>query len=384
MTNRAVTFDFETTTHNSGNPFDERNFAVCLAYQVNKSPPECEYFEDYAELPHTYDAYPTVPEASLYVLFNAKFDLHWYRKYTGKVPAPVWDCQLAEFYLSGFKNRFPSLDETAERYGLGKKIDTIKLEYWDKGIGTEFIPRDVLTPYAKLDVSLTYLIYLTQLELFQSNPKLLKSFRIACEDLLVLQEMEWNGLKFDKELCTQRANEISKELQQIDAQLSSVYPDVPINFGSGDQLSAFLYGGSIKEERRVQIGVYKTGAKQGEPRCRVEIIEHQLPQLCKPLPRSELAKPGVFATDDGTLRKLKGPAARKYVTLLLKHAELSKLLGTYYNGIPKLNETMHWPENTLHGQFNQCIAATSRLSSSKPNLQNFSGDCEDIFYSRYN
>ena len=362
----VVTFDFETTNHNTGDPFDQRNYAVCLAYKVNDEVPSCDFFEDYLALKYPYDPYPTVPEADLYVLFNAKFDLHWYRKYTGTVPSPIWDCQLAEFYLSGFSNRFPSLNETSERYGLGSKIDVVAKEYWDQGIGTESVPRDVLTTYAKQDVDLTYAVYLKQVELFKSNPKLLKSFKIACEDLLVLQEMEFNGLYFNEELCTQRSNAITAELQEIHSKLASVYPDVPINFGSGDQLSAFLYGGSIKHEVKEQVGFFKTGERKGQPKFQNKEITHELPRLVNPLPRSELKKPGVFATDEGTLRKLKGPAARKYVSLLLRYAELEKLNGTYYKGLPKLNRERNWPQGKIHGQFNQCVAATSRLSSSKP------------------
>jgi DNA polymerase I-like protein with 3'-5' exonuclease and polymerase domains len=37
----------------------------------------------------------------------------------------------------------------------------------------------------------------------------------------------------------------------------------------------------------------------------------------------------------------------------------------------------------LHGSFNQTTAATGRLSSSKPNLQNFATELQDIFISRY-
>jgi DNA polymerase-1 len=102
-----------------------------------------------------------------------------------------------------------------------------------------------------------------------------------------------------------------------------------------------------------------------------------------PLPKSELLKEGKFATDEATLRKLKGPAAKKYVSVLLKYAELEKLIGTYYEGIPKLNKEMHWPKGMIHGQFNQVVAKTGRLSSSKPNLQNFAGDVEDIFITRH-
>ena len=44
---------------------------------------------------------------------------------------------------------------------------------------------------------------------------------------------------------------------------------------------------------------------------------------------------------------------------------------------------MNWETNVLHGQLNQCVARTGRLSSSKPNLQNFDGEIKQLFGSRY-
>ena len=202
-----------------------------------------------------------------------------------------------------------------------------------------------------------------------------------CMDMHVLQEMEATGLPYDEQLCATRAQEVDDKISKIKLQLSAIYPNVPINFGSGDHLSAFLYGGIVKEDGKEHIGFFKTGEKKGQPKYKNIVIEHLLPRLYEPLRGSELQKDGMFATDEGTLRKLKGK--KSVVSLLLELSKLEKLNGTYYKGLVVLREEMHWSAGVLHGQFNQTIAATGRLSCSKPNLQNFAIELQDIFVSRY-
>lgn len=290
---------------------------------------------------------------------------------------------MAEFLLSGQKERYPSLEDTAIKYGLGNKIDVIKTEYWNKGINTNAIPQEILSEYCRQDVSLTYKIYLKQLEQFQQKPALYKLFKLMMLDLLVLEEMEWNGQLYDEELCNTKAKVIDQQIQEITTKLNQVYPDVSINFNSPDQLSAFLYGGTIYEDSKEHVGFFKSGTKAGQPKYKNVIIEHKLPRLVEPLKGSELKKDGLFATDASTLRKLKGPAAKKFVGPLLKLSELDKLNSTYYLGLPAKNKEKSWPGGMIHGQFNQVVAGTGRLSSSDPNLQNFAADCLDVFISRY-
>jgi DNA polymerase I-like protein with 3'-5' exonuclease and polymerase domains len=69
---------------------------------------------------------------------------------------------------------------------------------------------------------------------------------------------------------------------------------------------------------------------------------------------------------------------------LIELSKLEKRNGTYYKGLVKLRQEMHWPKNKLHGQYNQCVAKTGRLSSSKPNQQNFDSSLQDIFISGIN
>lgn len=323
--------------------------------------------------------------AGLIIGFNFKFDAGWLRRYGYRLDHKrIWDVQLAHYLLHRQLKTFPSLHEVLEHYGFEPKLDVVNEQYWKKGIDTDKVPWDILCEYGEYDCVGTYNCYKKQIEEFQERPALFKNFKLRCQDLLVLQEMEHNGLKYNSAKATERSKELQQRIEEIFKELGSVYPDIPINFNSGDQLSAFLYGGVVKEEKRNVIGFYKTGAKVGEPRFRVETVEHTLPRIVGPLPRSELKKPGVFSTDEGTLKKLKGSKrAKELIGRILELAKLDKLRGTYYEGLNKLNMEMNWPKDELHPQYNQCAVKTGRLSSSRPNSQNLSGDVLELLESRY-
>ena len=365
--------DVETTTHNKGNPYDQRNYLVSIHCHDGT--------QSWSFKPSDKEAIQElVDKATLLIGFNFKFDLAWLRKlginYDNK---KLFDVQLAEYYLSNQQHKLPSLDECLVKYGLPVKVDKVKA-LWDQGHQTDQIPWDILCEYGEGDVEKTYALYLLQVPLF--SPKKYTLYQLACQDLLVLQEMEWNGLHYDEVLCHAKSQKLQEQIQQLRSQLSAIYPDVTINWNSNDQLSTFLYGGQIKEEYKELVGFYKTGVKAGQPKYKNAERFHTLPRLFTPLPKSGMAKEGVYATDEGTLRKLKGKG-KKYLDLLLELAKLTKLDETYYQGLDKLNAEMHWPKNYLHGQFNQTIARTGRLSSSKPNLQNLSGEALNIFVTRY-
>lgn len=374
---KILCLDTETKTHNKGNPFDSRNKLIVVSWSSTYADKCATYYRDISNQ----TLQDLIDKADLIVGFNFKFDLHWFTNYGLKIPiGKVWDVQIAEFILSSQTNIFPSLQETCIKYGLPGKIDIVKTEYWDKGIDTEDIPPEILLPYAQQDTDATLECYFNQIKLMSF--KQIRLCKLMCADLVILAEMERNGLVYDTNLCEERSKKISTETDQIIEKLSKIYPNIPINFNSGDHLSAFLYGGTVKETIKTQVGFYKTGLRKGEPKMANEEIEHHLPRLFEPIPGSELLKEGFYATNEPTLRSLKGKN-RPILDLLLNLAKLEKLNGTYYKGFPKLNEKMNWTKGILHGQFNQTLAATGRLTASNPNQQNFAGDIQDIFISKY-
>ena len=164
-----LTLDVETTTWNKGNPFDKRNKLVmvghkwldnsvcnivnCLLGNANNNR---EYIQTQIEL------------ADIIVGFNIKFDIHWLMNIGVAFDnvKQIWDCQIAEFLLESQRNPYPSLNEALDKYGLPRKLDVVKTEYWDKGINTDEIPTPVLREYLEVDLMGTEEVFKRQYEQF--------------------------------------------------------------------------------------------------------------------------------------------------------------------------------------------------------------------------
>ena len=98
---------------------------------------------------------------------------------------------------------------------------------------------------------------------------------------------------------------------------------------------------------------------------------NSVPQLRKvlfedlKLPRLRKTPGGESSTDTEVLEEL--AAKHPLPALLVQHRRLAKLKGTYLDALPEL---VHPEDGRIHASFNQGVAATGRLSSSDPNLQN--------------
>jgi DNA polymerase I-like protein with 3'-5' exonuclease and polymerase domains len=375
--------DTETTTSNKGNPFDESNR---LCYVGLKDSNIHLYDIDYSDRPdNVAEIQERINSCSTLIGFNIKFDLHWIRKYGISFSnCRIWDCQLVHFILSGQRDSYPSLNGVAAHYGLGTKLDVVASQYWDLGIDTPDIPREILEEYLSGDLTLTEQVYLKQVKELESRPELKRLVSLHNQDLLVLEEMEYNGLLYDSVKSEELACELEERIRNLDTILYQYHNCDSFNPNSNDHLSCLLYGGALNLRRREVIGFFKTGARAGEVKEKWIDYQLELPRLVKPLKGSELAKEGYWSTDEQTLRNLNSSRkSKEVIELLLTRAELEKRVSTYYRGLLKLSETMKWKEHHIHGQLNQCVARTGRLSSSRPNLQNFDGEIKGLFYSRY-
>lgn len=368
-----LVIDTENTTHSKGSPFDQRNQNVCISYCTEQDSGAL-FGEDRQRIRELLDSCTTI------VGFNLKYDLHWLRREGFDISGKrYWCCQTAEFTLRRQSDPYPGLGETGESYGLGSKVSVIHDEYWSKGIQTTEIPKDILGTYAIRDAVLTHGVYKKQQELVKPHQKTL--FSLLMQDMAVLQEMEWNGLAFDKEGALRRADELDRRIETLQLQLG-VFHSVPnFNWASGPHLSALLYGGTILERKRIPVGVYKTGDKKGEIKYGYELVDHHLPRRYNPIRGSANAKEGTWSVEEQYLQKLQGD--RKLIDGILQIKNLKKLVSTYLRGLPQKHEEAHQPAGFIHGSLVQCVAKTGRLASNSPNLQNISGEAQDIFTTRY-
>lgn len=313
------------------------------------------------------------------------------------LPSPstkIWDLQLGEFILSGQKNRFASLEDTYQSYGMdGKKSHEIE-DYWNAGINTDEIPPEVLERRGIGDVQPLPELFSAQYSLL--TPKQRKLVWLEGEDLKALADAEYNGIKFDMGKAQEKLQGLSHELKLIHDRLDKCLPsDIPIgcfNWDSGDHLSAFLYGGTIEFKYVSEVLKYKTGLRAGESYNRWGIKSIPFPQRFKPLEGTEVTKTKddpmattrFYQTDGPTLLQLKSRDKdnKEIIQLLHERADKTKVAEMVQGIINKMVEKQ-WEDNMIHPQYNQNVVITGRLSSSQPNMQNQPPEVDELFVSRY-
>lgn len=371
----TLIFDTEATgaQRNKANPFDPRNVACSLGIK-NKETGEVRTWKlQYDDSPYgeaLQEIKALISECTILIGFNSKYDLHWFYRYGIKLPPTcfVYDCAAAFYVLTSQKYKYPSLDFCAEYFGLPKKLDIVKTEYWEKGLDTNEVPYEILDEYLLQDLDVTEAVYDSIEKQLADKPLMRKLVKLENLDMVVLSTIEQNGIKLDVEKCNKRSGELVEEINDIDNVLTDLAGYAWFNPSSGEHLSAFLYGGKVSIVEKVPfIFTYKDGRTSEKQRN--EKVEYAFTGYFKPLAGSELAKEGFYATDKATLVTLAEKATKEQeyiINLLLRRSKLEKRRATYYDGFPKKIEEGGWENNLIHSNFNQCVTATGRLSSTKP------------------
>jgi DNA polymerase-1 len=141
----------------------------------------------------------------------------------------------------------------------------------------------------------------------------------------VLADMELAGVAIDRETLAAMATEFGAQLASLEARIYELVGH-PFNIGSPKQLEQILF--------------------------------HELE-----LTSTKRTKTG-YSTDASVLEELRDK--HEVIDLILEHRQVSKLKSTYVDSLPLLADA----EGRVHTTYSQAVAATGRLSSTDPNLQN--------------
>jgi DNA polymerase-1 len=266
---------------------------------------------------------PTVPKAG----HNIKVDWQVLRRAGVELAGVAYDSMLASFVLDPGR-RSHAIDTLCLEH-LGRTLQT----YHDMtGKGKGEIPfAEVAVPqaanYCGMDsatVLALHRYFAPMLNEMQMEP-LLREIEMPLLEVLV--DMEWTGIRIDLALFNRLSEELGSDLRRLDEEIARV-AGTDVNLNSPRQLASILF-------EKQQLPVLKK-TKTG-PSTDADVLE-QLAAMGHELPR-----------------------------LILEYRELQKLKGTYVDALPqRINRTT----GRIHTSFNQAGAATGRLSSAEPNLQN--------------
>ena len=183
-------------------------------------------------------------------------------------------------------------------------------------------------PYAAEDADITLQIHEKLSQALAAEPALKKVYEeIELPLLNVLLKIERNGVKVDVAMLEQQSKQLAERMKEVE-QLAYDEAGETFNLASPKQLSTILF-----EKLKI--------------------------------PSSKKTKTGQYSTAEDVLQEL----AAEYALpkLLLEHRSLSKLKSTYTDKLPlQVNKDT----GRVHTSYNQTVAATGRLSSTDPNLQN--------------
>ncbi len=209
-------------------------------------------------------------KTTLLIGHNIKFDLMWLLesgfKYTGR----VYDTMLGEYILNRGIRKSLTLEMSCRRRKIGSKDSTIK-EFTDRGIPFQDIPADVVEEYGRIDVQITKRLFDSQMADFKlpKNKKLLMTAKMMNEFLVVLSNMERNGININLKDLNSVEKEYRAEFaylkQKIDKIVYKQMGDTKINLSSPEQLSWLIYSVKPKDKKHwakiFNVGIDKSTGK---------------------------------------------------------------------------------------------------------------------------
>ena len=259
---------------------------------------------------------------------NLKYDMSVLARYGITLRGVAYDTMLESYLIDSTATRH-DMDSLALKY-LGHRT----IHYEDvagKGarqIGFAQVPLEQAGPYAAEDADITLRLHQRLLPRLRALPGLEALFdELEMPLVPVLSRIERNGVMVDAAMLAQQGMELAARMDEIELQAHELAGE-SFNMGSPKQIQAILFG-------KLQLPVLAKTPK-GAPSTAESVLQELA--LDYPLPKQILA-----------------------------HRSLSKLKSTYTDRLP---ERIDADTGRVHTSYHQAVAATGRLSSSEPNLQN--------------
>lgn len=256
---------------------------------------------------------------------NIKYDLLLLKNYEIELSGTLHDTMLAHYLIEPDMRH--NMNFLAETY-LGYTPISIEELIGKKGKNQRSmrqVPLEQIAEYAAEDADITLRLHqylyprLTDVGLYG---------RIEMPLVPVLTDMEYEGIAIDTTFLKRYSQDVTAELLRLSDEIFAIAGE-HFNLDSPKQLGAILFD-------KLQI----------------------------PYERKKTAT-GQYSTDEETLQSI--AANYPIAALLLDYRELSKLRSTYIDALPQLKNPR---TGRVHTTYNQAVAATGRLSSTAPNLQN--------------
>ncbi len=259
---------------------------------------------------------------------NIKYDMHILSNAGLTIKNVGFDTMLAAYVINPSQRRYSLDNQAQDRFNYQMQPISDLIGTGKKQISFAETSVESATAYAAEDADLTYRLRgVLEPEIIKLNLSRL-FFEIEMPLITVLCDMEREGVRIDREFLADMSDELDKSIADLKL---DIYREVgsEFNLNSPQQLAKALFE------------------------------DLKLPT------RGKTAKKTGYSTDVRVLEELAQihPAPQK----ILEYRQYTKLKGTYVDALPALiNETT----GRVHTTFNQTIAATGRLSSTDPNLQN--------------
>ncbi|WP_298473717.1 DNA polymerase I [uncultured Maribacter sp.] len=326
MKQTSVCFDTETT---GLNPLTAELVGIAFSWQATKGfyipfPEEKEEAQNLIEQLRPFFEAENIEKIGQ----NLKYDIKVLRKYQIKVKGPCFDTMLAHYLINpDMRHNMDVLSETYLNYTPVSITELIGKKGKNQ-LSMRDVPLDKQTEYAVEDADITYqLAQHFKPELAEAKTDgLFKDIEIPL--LHVLAEMELEGINLDKVFLNSLSEDLNSDIENLVAKIYEAAGE-EFNIASPKQLG--------------------------------EILFNKLKLVDKP----KKTKTGQFSTAEDVLSYL--AKDHEIIQNVLDYRGLAKLKSTYVDALP---EQIEESTGRVHTDYMQTVAATGRLSSNNPNLQN--------------